>query len=643
MESIFYALLAILGLGFLVFIHELGHFWIARREGMRVEAFSIGFGKPIYTWERGGVKWMLCILPFGGYVRIAGMQKEGSREPYEISDGFYAKRPWQRIKVALAGPMVNILFALAAFTFLWSIGGRPKQFAEFTNRIGWVDPNSVLYTLGVRPGDVIQRYDDRPFHGFKDLLVASLMNDKQMRIEGYKMDYVTGKRVNFDYTLNTYESPQISKDRLQTIGVFSPASYLIYDGQEELFADSPIARSGIEKGDRIIWADGEAVFSVQQLSALTNESTAFLTVQRGSHIFHTKIPRIQLEDLKMKPFERAEIGDWQYEAGVKGKLQDLYFIPYNLSPDCVVESKVDFLDPAEQTAAFQKCQRCSYFTPLEEGDRILAIDGIPLKLSYQLLEDIQTRRVLLIVKRDPPALKKILWTRADSQFEDFNLSALSSLTGSIGIDNTSRHIGDLYVLSPIIPKSKSALSFTSAQQAALSRELTLAKKEIESIRDPVKRSAALKQLENGQKRLVLGVPLRDREVIYNPNPLQQFQNVLVDTWRTLSGLFSGSLKPKYMSGPVGIVHVVHQSWMVGIKEAVFWMAVISLNLGIVNLLPIPVLDGGHIMFSLLEMIRKRPIRSKTMERLILPFIGLLIAFFIYITYQDLARLFSQWL
>ena len=68
--------------------------------------------------------------------------------------------------------------------------------------------------------------------------------------------------------------------------------------------------------------------------------------------------------------------------------------------------------------------------------------------------------------------------------------------------------------------------------------------------------------------------------------------------------FFRDANPKYMSGPVGIVQVVHQSWMVGMKEALFWMAIISLNLGIVNLLPIPVLDGGHIMFSLLEMVRK---------------------------------------
>lgn len=643
-ESLFYALLAILGLGFLVFIHELGHYLIARREGMRVEAFAIGFGKALYTWEHKGVKWMICMLPFGGYVRIAGMQQEGSREPYEIHDGFYGKRPWQRIKVALAGPLVNIVFALAAFAILWASGGRDKQFSEFTSRIGWVDPESPLFQLGVRPGDVIQNYDGRPFHGFKDLLVSSLMDDKSIRIEGYKIDYGTGKQTDFDYTLKTYENPQSAKTKLNTIGVFSPASYLIYDNQRMPTTESPLFSSGIEAGDRIVWADGEVIFSVQQLSSLTNDSTAILTIQRGKQVIQTKVPRIHLDDLRMTPSERAEISDWQYEAGLKGRLQDLYFIPYNLSPTAMVESRINFLDPEDQAHAFEKCQRCSTFTPLQEEDQILAVDGTPIQSSYQLLEQLQTRRVLLIVERNPASIEKILWTQSDPQFDDFNRNDLNALIAAIGVrQHPLANAGTLHRLNPIVPRPRLELAFTPEQQAMISRELAATKKEIASISDPAKREAAFKQLEMSQKRLVLGLPLRDREVIYNPNPIQQFKSVVVDTWRTLSGLLSGYLNPKYVSGPVGIVQVVHQSWMVGVKEALFWMAVISLNLGIVNLLPIPVLDGGHIMFSLLEAIRKRPLRAKTMERLIIPFIGLLIVFFLYITYQDIARLFSKFL
>ncbi|MBI5273279.1 MAG: site-2 protease family protein [Chlamydiia bacterium] len=642
LESILYTILAILGLGFLVFIHELGHFFIARRQGMRIEAFSIGFGKPLYSWEKDGVKWMIGMLPFGGYVRIAGMQREGGVEPAQISDGFYGKRPWQRIKVALAGPLVNIVFALAIFTVLWLLGGRNKQFAEFTHRIGWVDPQSALYQLGVRPGDVIQRYDGRPFHGFKDLLVASLMSDKTTRIEGYKVDYATGKRYAFDYTLSTYENLHALKEKLHTIGVASPASYLIFDPSEIAGLESPSMKtSGIEKGDRVIWADGEVVFSVPQLSALINESSALLTVQRRGQIFQTKVPRIPLDDLRLASSERAEIGDWQYEAGLPGKLPELFFIPYNLSPSCAVESRIDFIEEAQAKSAFQKCQRCTYFTPLEEGDLILAVDGTSVHSAYQILEALQTRRVVLIVERGGSAsMGRVSWEKGDAQFDDFNPDDLNALVSSIGTERPIQTSGSLRLLRSITPVSRNDFATTAEQKAATARGISAAKKEIESIQDPEKRNFALKQLEERQNKLILGLSLHDRMVRYNPNPLQQFQAVLEDTWRTLSGLFSGLLSPKYVSGPVGILHVVHQSWMVGAKEALFWMAVISLNLGIMNLLPVPVLDGGHIVFSLFEMVTRRPLKAKTMERLVIPFVGLLIAFFVYVTYQDIARLFS---
>ena len=636
-----YILLAILGLGFLVFIHELGHYWVARRKGMRVEAFAIGFGKPLFTWERKGVKWHICMLPFGGYVKIAGMQKEGSREPSEIADGFYGKRPWDRIQVALAGPLVNIVFALVVFAFLWLSGGRDKPFTEFTHRIGWVDPKSALYAHGVRPGDLIEKYDRRPFTGFKDLLIAAIMRDETTQIEGTKIDYITGQKSDFNYTLKTYENPElIGKEKLNTIGVLSPARYLIFGGQG-LLPGSPMLQSGIQPKDRILWVDGEVVFSHQQLSALTNELTAFLTVQRGDQVFQTKVPRVELSDLKLTPPERGEIDDWQHEAGLKARFQDLYFIPYNLSPTLAVESRIQFIDEEDQTKAFQTCQRCAYFNPLQEGDQILAIDGKLVQTPYELLSELQTQHVLLIVERNPAAVDKVLWTKADAQFDQFSIVDLQKIVASIGTDHPITDIGDLHLLAPVIPKRLVDFPLTDTQKATLAQELAQSKKEVEAIQDPEKRNEAVHQLEKAQHKVVLGLPLVDREVRYNPTPQQQFVEVFKDTYRTLASLITGVANPKYVAGPVGIVQIVHQSWMVGGKEALFWMALISLNLGIINLLPLPVLDGGHILFSVIEMVTRRPIRAKTMERLIIPFIALLIGFFIYVTYHDISRLFSK--
>jgi regulator of sigma E protease len=627
--SLLHIFLSILGLGFLIFIHEFGHYWVARRKGMKVEAFSIGFGKPIRSWVKDGVKWQIGWLPFGGYVKIAGMQKEGSREPYEIPDGFYGKNPWQRIQVALAGPLVNIAFAFLIFSALWMSGGREKSFFEFTHRIGWVDPGSLLYQKGVRPGDLIDEYGGRDFRGIKDLHLTSAMEDKELSVQGTKIDYLTGKKTPFHYTLPTYESSPGAKDKLQTIGIITPATYLIFNGK--LPPGSLMASSGIQSGDRIVWVDGEPLFSLTQLSALINESTTFLSVEREGEIFQTKVPRVHIDDLKMSAWEKGEVDDWQHEAGIKTKLQDLSFIPYSLSPDCVVENRLAFIDEEDQIRAFKRCQRCSYFNPLQEGDRILAVDGQKVSSSFDLLQKLQQRHVLIIVDRDPARVMTVPFSQAEAEFEEIEPASLQSIVSSLGTDHSVNSSGHLVLLKPVVPKPSSEL---------LGSELAAEKKKIEAIKDPKKREASLKVLEQTEKMSKIGIFLEDREVIYNPNPLKQFSDAMNDAWRTMKALVSGILSPKYLSGPVGIVTVIQYSWLHGAKEALFWIAVISLNLGVMNLLPIPVLDGGHILFSLWEMIFRKRIKAKTMERLVIPFVGLLIAFFIFVTYHDIARLFG---
>jgi len=640
--SLLYVILAAFGLGFLIFIHELGHYWMARRQGMVVEAFSIGFGKPIYSWEKDGVKWQLCYLPFGGFVRIAGMEKQGALEPHQIPDGFYGKRPASRIKVALAGPVVNILFAFVAFCFLWTLGGRSKSFSDYTHLIGAVDPHSGAYTAGIRPGDEITQINNKPLRSFQDFLYAAILDDTPPQIEGLQIDYLKNARTPFHYQFDFVKGAPIS-DRVQTLlYTFKPAAYLIYNQKASLALDSnsPMLGSGIEDGDRLLWVDGEILFSQEQLIQTINAPKTLLTVQRGEHLFLSRVPRLKVSDLRLNPVQKSELEDWQHEAKLSGRVQELFFIPYNLTPDCQVEGLYSYLnaDTLEQKPA------TSLRSPLEvtlmSGDKIVAVDGLAVNSAYEMLQLLQSRHIQIIVKKEN-STAVVPWKEADQAFvAGIKWSDLDKMVESVGTKEPILEMGNLRLLKPVAPKPLAQLSISQEKKEELEAQADAYMKEVQKIKDPRQREEALQLFAQQQNKLKLGIAMSNRLVQYNPSPLVLFADVVQETWKTLLALFTGTISPKYMTGPVGIVQVMHHSWGQGFKEALFWLGMISMNLGILNLLPVPVLDGGHICFSIWEWITGKPIGSKTMQRLIIPFVVLLIALFIYLTYNDIMRLFT---
>jgi regulator of sigma E protease len=232
--------------------------------------------------------------------------------------------------------------------------------------------------------------------------------------------------------------------------------------------------------------------------------------------------------------------------------------------------------------------------------------------------------------------RPLLWKEADRAFAcSIDYNALSQIVRAIGTERPLREMGSLHLLNPIVPKRMSELPLPEETRVQLER---LKKSTSEEGKET---SESMEETKAETDKLMLGIALRDRMVNYNPSPFVLFTNVFRDTWRTLIALVTGILSPKWLTGPVGMVQVMHHSWSVGAKEALYWLAVISMNLGILNFLPIPVLDGGHICFSLWEVVTKKRIKAKTMERLIIPFILLLIALFVYLTYHDIVRLISH--
>lgn len=649
--SFLYIILAILALSFLIFIHELGHYFMARRVGMRVETFAIGFGKPIFSWERDGVKWQIGWILFGGYVKIAGQELDKDKDPYEIPDSFFSKRPIDRIKVAVMGPLVNLVFALFVFSLLWVDGGRQKNFSEYTSKIGWVDPKSELFAQGIRPGDEIRSYDNKAFQSSKDHLYAPMMGDKTIEVKGEKVAYENGQKKPFDYTVKVYSHPAALEKDILTAGIIQPANYILYeklqgDKENPLPEGSPLQASGIQYGDRLFWMDGEIIFSSLQLSHMLNDNRVLLTVERDGKRFLARAPRVPVQELKLDAQFKDELADWQYEAKLSNvKLQDLHALPYNLNNQAVVENPLKFIDKEKEEDAFPKFPFSALEAPLQPGDKIVAVHNIPIDSSSELLSQLQNNIVNIIVQRAPQTEQPISWQEADPSFDrNVNWNDLQKIVQSIGTPNPIHSAGDFVLLSPVVPKTRNQIFLSPEKQAWLTAEMINEKKEVEAIEDPDTRARAMHLLAAKEKELMLGLPgVQDRKVEYNPVPTAMFLSVFDEIWHTLTALVTGSLNPKWISGPIGIVQVVHDSWMVSLRDALFWIGAISLNLGVLNLLPIPVLDGGTILMSFIEMITGKKLSPKILEKLVLPFAILLIGLFVYLTFNDLSRIFHNFL
>ena len=159
----------------LVFVHEMGHYLVARYCGVRVEVFSIGFGPEIYGWEdRRGTRWRFSAIPIGGYVKMFGEQpggpgRDGEGEPLsttERAESFAAKTLGQRSAIVFAGPFANFLFAVVMLAGMFMAIGQPFTPAD----ISAVEPNSAAERAGLKPGDVIVSINGTEIERFEQVV-----------------------------------------------------------------------------------------------------------------------------------------------------------------------------------------------------------------------------------------------------------------------------------------------------------------------------------------------------------------------------------------------------------------------------------------------------------------------------------------
>jgi regulator of sigma E protease len=282
-------------LGVLIFVHELGHFLMARRIGVRVLTFSLGFGPKLLSFKRGDTEYCVSVIPLGGYVKMAGENPEETRTG--APDEFLSKSKWQRFQVLVMGPVMNLALALVVMTFVLYQGATVAAVEDQPVIVGSVLPDYPAAQAGIQPGDRVISIDGEQVATWKDLPMA-------VAPKANRSIPILIMRDGRTMTVNVTPKAQ-GKYEIGDIGilpVLHPEIATVNPGE-------PAAEAGLQPGDVVLAAGGVKDIAYKPLLEMikAHDSKPLpLEIKRGDQVLHiTVTPR--------KNGENARIGSQIYE------------------------------------------------------------------------------------------------------------------------------------------------------------------------------------------------------------------------------------------------------------------------------------------------------------------------------------------
>ena len=278
-------------LAVMIVLHELGHFAAAKWFGVRVEVFSIGFGKRLVGIRRGGTDYRVSALPFGGYVKMAGENPLESRTG--APDEFMSHPRWQRFVIAIAGPAMNILLAIALLTGVFMVHYEHPVFLDQPAVIGWVLENSPAAKAGVEQGDRIVRIDGAQNPTWEDVMLKVMVNTRQpVDVAIQRGNQILEKQIQ----------PQTDgSDQYGSMGWVPDQPITV----TELEPDMPAAKAGLKLGDDIVAINGSpmrSLFDVIHFLQRNGSQPVDVTVVRGGQQVHLTMTPVQTVEGNQKSF-----------------------------------------------------------------------------------------------------------------------------------------------------------------------------------------------------------------------------------------------------------------------------------------------------------------------------------------------------
>ena len=285
MSALFIVVAAILLLGPLIAIHEFGHYFVARKLGVKVLVYSIGFGPTILKWtsKKSGIQYQLSALPLGGYVKMLDEREENVAEE-DLPYAFNRQPPWKRIAIVAAGPLINLIFAILLFWVLFL----PAQ-EQLNTRVGKVLADTPAAAAQMQVGDKITAIDGTPVTTWEKLnfaLVDRVGETGKIQVQAER----AGEIKTFSLSIQNFLNNQ-SQSPLDVLG-FTPYRPQIPAIVSKLSEDGAAIRQGMQVGDQIIAIDGVKMndwYDVVQVVQASPEKLLKVDVLRNNQVVQLQV------------------------------------------------------------------------------------------------------------------------------------------------------------------------------------------------------------------------------------------------------------------------------------------------------------------------------------------------------------------
>ncbi len=279
----------LVAIGILVAVHEFGHFWVARRLGVKVLRFSIGFGKPLWRWRKGpdATEYVISAIPLGGYVKMLD-EREGKVAVEDLPRAFNRQPVGSRIAIVAAGPLANFIFAVFAYWLVFVLGVEGLKPV-----VDEVQPDTPAAVAGLRHGDEIIAVDGESTPTMNSVVQALLYKAIKGESVTLRVRDSQGFERQLALSLPPVGEEAGSPDILEKVGII-PLKPVVEPVIDEVLAGSAAERAGLRPGDRVIVIDGEPIEEwselVERVQAHPGVPMTMVVERRGERVELEVIP-----------------------------------------------------------------------------------------------------------------------------------------------------------------------------------------------------------------------------------------------------------------------------------------------------------------------------------------------------------------